>query len=393
MLPAQGHTVPSGVQLEKTGSARRQVFEPVPTYASLLARVRETLLLGRQAIEKAKVETYWKTGRYIHEHILQYKDRADYGTRLIQRLAGDLEVSDRLLYQTRQFYQAYPISHRGAKSLPEDLSWSHYRKLAVIPDEDLRLDLTEKARKKHWSAVELSERIRLEVRESAAAHQKGPSPNGKMTAVPQLAAKLGTLYAYRLTGNTDAAQGDALLRIDLGFETRHWLSRTELSRCSDGSVLRHKSKALTREDSKGLKDGDIIESVRDEAGEYSFRKSKLTKDQLYTYKAQVERVVDGDTIIVLIDLGFKVEERHYLRLRGIDCPELVTEEGKRAKRFVEKQLAKVSEVILTSTRSDKYGRYLADVWLPAKAVILSNAKDLVFLNQLLLNEKLAVKMG
>ena len=43
---------------------------------------------------------------------------------------------------------------------------------------------------------------------------------------------------------------------------------------------------------------------------------------LYTYEAFLERVVDGDTIIVRIDLGFDVLKRERIRLRGIDAPEI-----------------------------------------------------------------------
>src|SRR3990167_7609795 len=49
-----------------------------------------------------------------------------------------------------------------------------------------------------------------------------------------------------------------------------------------------------------------------------------------TYKAFIERVVDGDTLIVKIDLGFETRIREYLRLRGIDAPETDTAEGKRS---------------------------------------------------------------
>jgi len=43
---------------------------------------------------------------------------------------------------------------------------------------------------------------------------------------------------------------------------------------------------------------------------------------MYTYKISLVRVIDGDTIVVNIDLGFKVVlHKQYIRLHGIDTPE------------------------------------------------------------------------
>ena len=86
--------------------------------------------------------------------------------------------------------------------------------------------------------------------------------------------------------------------------------------------------------------------------------------------------------LVPLHLGFGILIREYLRLRGIDAPEMDTAEGKKAREFVERELGKADHVILSSTRPDKYGRYLADVFY--------GAKDEQYLNQRLLDEGLAV---
>ena len=65
---------------------------------------------------------------------------------------------------------------------------------------------------------------------------------------------------------------------------------------------------------------------------------------------------------VEIDLGFSIAHEQYLRLREIDCPEISTSVGKKAKTFVEKCLKTAPFILLTSSRSDKYDRYLADVF-------------------------------
>jgi len=109
----------------------------------------------------------------------------------------------------------------------------------------------------------------------------------------------------------------------------------------------------------------------------------MSKRDLFTYKAYVERVVDGDTLRVQIDLGFGQWPRQYLRLRGIDTPERNTPEGKIAKAFVEKELRGVSHLIIKSSHTDKYDRYLADVFY----------KENLYLNRRLLDHGHAKRMA
>lgn len=78
-------------------------------------------------------------------------------------------------------------------------------------------------------------------------------------------------------------------------------------------------------------------------------------------------VHDADTVTADIDLGFGVWRRHeHLRLRGLDAPELNTPEGKTARDWLAARLPENTAVIVQTVkdRSDKYGRMLADVWLP-----------------------------
>ena len=73
------------------------------------------------------------------------------------------------------------------------------------------------------------------------------------------------------------------------------------------------------------------------------------------YFAKVTRVIDGETL--------ELETGEQVKLIGIDCPELDTEEGKRTKEFVE-GLVEGKEVRLEFDvqQKDKYGRLLAYVW-------------------------------
>ena len=83
---------------------------------------------------------------------------------------------------------------------------------------------------------------------------------------------------------------------------------------------------------------------------------------LHTYVGVVERIIDGDTLEVRIDLGFDVWKVERLRLRGIDTPELNMPGGKEAKGFVEKTLEGVPLVAFKTYKADKYARYIADVF-------------------------------
>lgn len=100
---------------------------------------------------------------------------------------------------------------------------------------------------------------------------------------------------------------------------------------------------------------------------------------MYTYDATVERVVDGDTIVLLIELerantdfGFGIYEtrlitrREVVRLYGVDTPELVGADrawGLEAKRFVEEAMPPGTRVVAHTVKPrDKYGRYLAAIW-------------------------------
>jgi micrococcal nuclease len=83
---------------------------------------------------------------------------------------------------------------------------------------------------------------------------------------------------------------------------------------------------------------------------------------MYTYCAELIRVVDGDTIYVRVDLGFRLYRDISLRLEGINAPELKTTEGKLSKAaamsFFDSQPLKVE----TYRDPGSYDRYTARVY-------------------------------
>lgn len=89
---------------------------------------------------------------------------------------------------------------------------------------------------------------------------------------------------------------------------------------------------------------------------------------MYEYKAQVLRVVDADTLDVLVDLGFKISQEVRIRLARIDAWEKRGEEREKgilAAEFVSEVFANLGDdYILIRTEKDKrgsFGRYIADV--------------------------------
>lgn len=89
-------------------------------------------------------------------------------------------------------------------------------------------------------------------------------------------------------------------------------------------------------------------------------------EKLYYYRAQVIRVVDGDTLKVGIDLGFNLTHTTNIRLARINCPETrgaEREEGLNAKNWVIENIPLGSDILIHSTKLGKYGRPVAEVWV------------------------------
>lgn len=84
---------------------------------------------------------------------------------------------------------------------------------------------------------------------------------------------------------------------------------------------------------------------------------------MYSYKAKIVDVYDGDTFTFYVDLGFDVWVKSKLRLYGVDTPELRGEEreiGLVARDFVRQEVMD-KMVTMNVYKKGKYGRYVASV--------------------------------
>lgn len=86
---------------------------------------------------------------------------------------------------------------------------------------------------------------------------------------------------------------------------------------------------------------------------------------VYDYRASVVRVVDGDNVVLNVDLGFSTWKKASFRLAGCNARELSEPGGLEAKANLERLLPPGLQVELRSLKPDKYAdRYDALLLLP-----------------------------
>ena len=107
-------------------------------------------------------------------------------------------------------------------------------------------------------------------------------------------------------------------------------------------------------------------------------KQKLGDPTDFSYRVdKVTKIVDGDTIDVMLDLGFDIKYKSRVRLFGIDTPESRTRDkvekkyGLLSKKFLQEQIKKSKKVTIKTYKGDetgKFGRILGDVFIGGKSV-------------------------
>lgn len=83
---------------------------------------------------------------------------------------------------------------------------------------------------------------------------------------------------------------------------------------------------------------------------------------MYQYKAQLRRAVDGDTVDLMVDLGFYMYANIRVRVKGVDTPERGEEGFHEATDFVVGWFAlHDNECLISTEKTGKYGRWIADI--------------------------------
>jgi predicted nuclease of restriction endonuclease-like (RecB) superfamily len=136
-----------------------------PSFGETLERVRTILRQARyealQTVNSVMVRAYWEIGRELVEEEQRGADRAEYGARLVESLAKELTqdfgkgFTARNLWFMRTVYFAFP----NLNAVRSELSWTHYRLLSRVTNEQARNFYFQEAVKSRWSTRELERQM------------------------------------------------------------------------------------------------------------------------------------------------------------------------------------------------------------------------------------------
>ena len=135
------------------------------TYQDIYSEIRNTLVSSRNqayhAVNFAMVQAYWNVGRIIVECEQSGNVRAEYGKSLIKKLSEQLTeefgagFDARNLRNMRQFYIRFP----NWNAVRSELTWTHYRLLIKIENDDARKWYMNEAIASAWSSRQLDRQI------------------------------------------------------------------------------------------------------------------------------------------------------------------------------------------------------------------------------------------
>jgi predicted nuclease of restriction endonuclease-like (RecB) superfamily len=131
------------------------------SYQGLLGKISQVYAIGQaratQAVNAQLTETYWQIGCDIVKFEQGGNVRAEYGKRLVARLASDLSLrhgkgfSRSNVMMMKAFYLAFP----KVQTLSGQLSWSHYVELLKIEDPLERSFYEQETVRGKWAVREL----------------------------------------------------------------------------------------------------------------------------------------------------------------------------------------------------------------------------------------------
>src|ERR1700710_2889 len=125
---------------------------------TIIADARERAI---KSVDSERVVMYWRIGKRIFEEEQQGKERAGYGEHLIKYLSDNLQpeygsgYSFRQINLYRQFYRTFPIVH----TLYAQLSWSQYKLLLSVDNQDKRDFYIAESIKNSWTVRQMERQI------------------------------------------------------------------------------------------------------------------------------------------------------------------------------------------------------------------------------------------
>jgi len=120
-----------------------------------------------RAVDFERVLMYWQLGKLIFKEEQQGKERAEYGKYLIKTISNTFQpqfgtgFSVRQLEMNRQFYRIFP----NANALSSHFSWTHYRTLIRIENQNKRDFYTAESQKNNWTARQLERQVNSQLYE------------------------------------------------------------------------------------------------------------------------------------------------------------------------------------------------------------------------------------
>ena len=141
--------------------AHTRGITPKQPYTQLISAISQILEEGRrkalQSVNQILVQTYWEIGRQIVEFEQRGKEKAEYGSTLLETLSRDLKMRygkgfsrSNLIYM-RLFY----LKYQKSETVSHQLSWSHYFELLKIEDDVERSFYEKQCILEKWSNREL----------------------------------------------------------------------------------------------------------------------------------------------------------------------------------------------------------------------------------------------
>lgn len=99
---------------------------------------------------------------------------------------------------------------------------------------------------------------------------------------------------------------------------------------------------------------------------------------MFTYHAVITNIVDGDTVDMVIDVGFYLTYSTRARLSGIDAPEprgATRRKGDAATDHLESMIPPGTKVVVRTSKDDSFGRWIVEIWLNGENVNEVMVKD------------------